>query len=646
MTDLIVSAISSALGPVNTGSGDQTNHIYPVSPANPGGRTPRQQAADELRELAWRFEAPTGFDNARQILRHYQTVFLYGAPGSGRSTAARMLLRELSPNGAIQQLILQDSAYGTPFNLHHIGDSDRVWLDLSGANAATGEWQFSDIRDHLRSLRSTVQKHAAYLVAVLPDQTTRLDPELDRYRAAIQRPPLQRALLRHLRAADLVPPGFGPVLAPKFVRQDRPLRDVPEYVRLIAEAKAQAAGGGNFDEWCETALAAFSGRESEVKEFIPTVKDGAQRALLITVAMLQGAPADAVEQETVSLMAKADHPPAPGSVLEREPLDARLHEIHAQRDAATSRVRFNELGFDAAVRSYFWTQMFATRRPIFDWVPPALDSASLDQSDRDNLIRNSVEHYLTDDRHASLLAQRVMQFTGDRATANQVNAAALILRYGLQAERCGRAFRRQIYQWSTDKNTSDQLAAVLVAACRDEIYATQPDEALVRLHHLARRKRPGAHETLIKLISTDQRALRQMLGRIADREPSVNQWEEDRRLFLDMADPWALIDPGERGRPLIDERSVADLLGAGWALAFDGVLPRESWTTRAEEWLSCAVESDRHRGALLEGLVRGGASYPGVLADLYGMAGQIERHETIGHLLLQKITHAYGVELA
>ena len=287
-----------------------------------------------------------------------------------------------------------------------------------------------------------------------------------------------------------------------FARQDRPLRDVPEYVRLIAEAKAQAAGGGDFDEWCATALAAFSGREREVEDFIRPMKDGAQRALLITVAMLHGAPADAIEQETDSLMAKADHPPAPGSVLEREPLDARLEEIRAKRDATTGRVRFLALGFDAAVRAYFWTQMCATRRPILDWFPPALDSTSLDQADRDDLIRNFVEQYLTDDRHASLLARMVMQFTGDRATANRVNAAALILRYGLRAERCGRTFRRQIYQWSKDKNTSDQLAAVLVAACRDEIYATQPDEALVRLHHLARWKRPGAHETLIKLIST------------------------------------------------------------------------------------------------------------------------------------------------
>jgi hypothetical protein len=169
---------------------------------------------------------------------------------------------------------------------------------------------------------------------------------------------------------------------------------------------------------------------------------------------------------------------------------------------------------------------------------------------------------------------------------------------------------------------------------------------LVLLHHLARRKRPGAHETLIKLISTDQRALRQMLGRIAERDPGAKQWAEDRQLFLDMADPWALIDPGEHGRPPIEERAVADLLGAGWALAFDGGLPRESWTSRAEDWLSCATKSGRCRSVLLEVLVCGGARRAGVLADLYAMAGRIEYHEAIGHLLLQKITRAYGVELA
>ena len=113
-----------------------------------------------------------------------------------------------------------------------------------------------------------------------------------------------------------------------------------------------------------------------------------------------------------------------------------------------------------------------------------------------------------------------------------------------------------------------------------------------------------------------------------------------------MADPWALIGPGEHGRPLIEEHTVADLLGAGWALAFDGVLARQCWASRAEEWLGCATESDRCRSVLLEVLVRGGASGAGVLADLYAMAGQTEYHDAIGQLLLRKITRAYGVELA
>ena len=115
MTDLIVSAISNALGPVDTGSGDQTNNIYSVSLANPGGRTPRQHAADEFRELAWRFESPSGLATARQILKNYRTVFLHATPGSGRSAAARMLLRELAPNEAIQQLILQEQGLRCAF---------------------------------------------------------------------------------------------------------------------------------------------------------------------------------------------------------------------------------------------------------------------------------------------------------------------------------------------------------------------------------------------------------------------------------------------------------------------------------------------------------------------------------------------------
>ena len=124
-----------------------------------------------------------------------------------------------------------------------------------------------------------------------------------------------------------------------------------------------------------------------------------------------------------------------------------------------------------------------------------------------------------------MLTGLVEEYTKPHLSANRANAAALVLRSGLRSERCGRTFRRKIYLWSTNRGTSDQLAAVIVAACRDEIFATHPDEALVRLHHVARRNgRCEAHQALVELVGTDRRLLRQMLRRIADRDPTWRTW--------------------------------------------------------------------------------------------------------------------------
>ena len=83
MTELISAQIPNAQGPVNTGTGDQTQHFFPISLADAKGRSPRRQAADDLRELARRFVYPTGLGRARAILEEEHTVFLHAPPGSG-----------------------------------------------------------------------------------------------------------------------------------------------------------------------------------------------------------------------------------------------------------------------------------------------------------------------------------------------------------------------------------------------------------------------------------------------------------------------------------------------------------------------------------------------------------------------------------
>lgn len=639
MTEPSFSQFIGPRGPVNSGTGPQYN--FGPWPTDPRRRSPRRQATDHLRELAQRFVYPAGFGKARDTLRRYRTVFLYAPHGSGKSAAAQLLLRELAtPDDSILQLQVQDkdSDHYRPIDFTHIGDGDYVWLDL----ADTGGWSRSEIRNEFAELRFTVGQRAAYLVAILGDQEMRFYPEITNYCVRIDRPSLQEVLQRHLRMAGF--PASESMEELDFTRQNGPLGGVPEYVQLIIEAKERAIGKDDFLEWCAIAYQALTGSGIEVQDLISKQTSGTSRALLLTTAMLHGAHADIVDQAAGVLLRKVGHSLDDSSLLERPALDLRLHDIQAERDS-TGNVHFKILGFDSAVRSYFWTHIPDLRKPLRDWLEVVLETDSIKQTERDNLIKNFAALCLTD-RYSSILTDLAEKYTGQDTKDTQIAAAALILQCGLRTDNCGRTFRRKIYDWSTSQNISDRREAVIVAACRQEIATTHPDEALVRLHHVARRKKGGeAHQALVALASIDRRSLRQMLGRLTDPESDARRWDADPAIFLDIADPVVLTDPGERNRPLMAERAAIGQLVVGWRLVFTN-LAYEIWLPCVRRWLERAAVDERHRHSLLDVLVGGGANSPDVLACLYAIARAGALSNAISDLALEKITAAQGVKFA
>jgi hypothetical protein len=648
VTSPTATEITTAQGPVHTGTGDlrvENQYYIPNSLADPKGRTPHRQVVDDLNELDRRFVPPRGLAEAREVLASHQAVFLQAPRGSGRPTTAKMLLKELAATeDTILQIWVQDKTReaATPFDFTYIGEGDYTWVDLTD----TGGWSWDEVQSELPALRSMARRKKAHLVVILPDEGARLATDILHLRVRLAPPPVAEVLRKHFRAAGFEQLELRQTDGLEFARTDRPLRDVPEYVQLVEEARDLAAGDGDFKAWCGIALDAFKGRMSEASEFIRMLTDGPKRALLFSVAMLHGAHGDAIDYATAALMDRAKHVGGPDLVLEHTALDIRLTDVNAKADTH-GNVHFKVLGLDAAVRSYFWTQLPSLRGPITAWLPITLDSHDLDQAERDNLVTNFASLCLTE-RYHMVLPELIQQFTGRYATVARVDAAALILRHGLRDERLAREFRRQIYAWSTSHNTSDQLTAVLVSACRDEIFATHPDEAMVRLHHLARRSRYGrgskAHEALVSLVRSDPRSMRQMLTRIADPPQEARPWRADSLLFLDIAHPWTLTALGDRGGPLLTEDLVAQQLSKGWALVFTD-LPGESWANYGEDWLSCAADSAQYQDALLNILVRGARGNPDTLASLYEIAFDSDFRDTVSGPLLRKITHAQGVVL-
>ena len=234
-------------------------------------------------------------------------------------------------------------------------------------------------------------------------------------------------------------------------------------------------------------------------------------------------------------------------------------------------------------------------------------------------------------------------------TAQQSNpaselAAAAILRVGLGDEANSRTFRRQIYDWSTTCGTSGSLATVLVVACQ-QMTRTHPGEALVRLHHLARRHpgRTDIWDALADVVYGNGPLLRLLLARLADR-PFETTWDIDARIFLHVADPVRLTARHPASQPPVTHSDLPRLLAAGWTLAFTR-LPDTEWASRASDWLRCAAEDDASRRLLLNVLIEGGRPATAVLPQLYGLAHRAPFRAVIADLVLDQISAVQGVEL-
>ncbi|RKS78878.1 hypothetical protein BZB76_0312 [Actinomadura pelletieri DSM 43383] len=628
MSDTFEAHASGVHGGMHAGAGD-INHNYYLLQSGPLGVSPRKLPVDELRWLRQRFVEPTGLGKARDILEATRTVLLDGLTGSGRTAAAKMLLWEVGGDGGrFHELLLQEGENVPPVDHSHVGDGELVWMDLS--QLAEPRWH--EVRAELSSLRATVQDRDARLVLVLPDKTGHLGSTLDPYRAEIQRPAVEEVLYRYLRVEEICQPNQSP--PSRFLDTDWRMEDVSRYIELIRRARVEHREG-TFEQWCEDAHRAFSGQLEDVTAQVAGLAAGRQRALLLAVAMLHNAHADVIHHASAALLETVAHPREESPILERAPLDLRLKEIGAEIDAS-SKVRFKKLDYDAAVRSYFWTYMPELHSALQDWIEQTANSQELESRERAYLIERFTEQCLNE-RYRQALFSLVEKLTAAPTTRQKMEAAALVLQRGLRDKEQARPFRRKIYEWSRSNNLSNRLAEVIIAACRDEMMTKYPDEALVRLHHVARRERgTRARETLVELAGSAPRLRRQMLARLTEAPPEAREWPTDVDLFLDLADPEALTDPGWRDHALISERTVRRQLTIGWALVF-ARRPCEMWVLKLSPWLQVAAADQQHRNALLSILVRAGRGNATALAQLYTMTREKESWALLSDPLIQLI---------
>ncbi|ATL26275.1 hypothetical protein [Streptomyces formicae] len=642
MNEFPGSIINEARSAVHSGEGAQYNFYVQAAASRlreQASRRPLVIARADREHLYRRFVPPPRLQQARQLLHDSCAVLLDGIPGSGRRTAALMLLHELpDASGSFHELPdTSDDTTASPLDVHDIHHGDRLLLDLSEVD----ESRYLGIQEEFSDFRSHLARKSAHLAMVLPHHLSYLlRGELRPLTVGMGRPSPKRLFIRHLRCENISPREDelnGPDLTAHLARA--PMRDVAALADRIRRCRDTAGADQGFPHWLAESLAGAADHTARVAADISAEQNGRRKALLLSLAVFHGTLPSAILQATNGLLTVLGHPPDTTPRLEHSDLHAELTAIGAET-LPDGRVQFRLQGYDQAVRNHFWTFLPDIRCQLRDWFSTCLTQTGADQSERSAAVARYAEQGLRTHRPEDL-TWLAKQWTLSTARADLLPDASQVLALGLADDQHGRFFRQQIYDWSKDTTTSPGLRRVLILVCSEAMARSHPDQALVRLHHLARRSSgtlgADARQAVVGLARTDNRLYRRMLDRLAT-GIAQGHWATDVDLFLTLADPVRLIR----------SPSVRDSLALGWT----GVLnrPADYWTTRTVGWLN-ACSDGRYRDPALDVLVAASATDVRASGRLYRVAldwsradtGDTSRREETVSDLLRKINAAQGI---
>jgi hypothetical protein len=300
-----------------------------------------------------------------------------------------------------------------------------------------------------------------------------------------------------------------------------------------------------------------------------------------------------------------EYPETSPAVLDSPDLIERLDQVGARIDAER-KVRFNQLAQDTAALVYYWDAFPDLRSHLAEWVDGVVRHEALTPGERDELARRFATQSLRTDRSQDL-ETLITAWTGNAGASQKsklLQHAATLLDTGLSSNSRGSYFRHWIYDRSTQESPIHlDFATVLIEACMGQLAESHPDQALVRLHHLARRKGEVGElgrDALAAFVTEDERRLRRLLSRIAAANGTPNS--ADAAVFLRVADARRLTAHAPRSRPPISNARVAEHLAAGWRLVL-GLRPSRGVRARLDDWFQAAAVG-RERARFL-----------GVLAD-------------------------------
>ncbi|GAA1223504.1 hypothetical protein GCM10009676_01070 [Prauserella halophila] len=622
-----VSHLAGSLGSAVAGTNNTVNnHFYHPPESDPVTTVAWQVDSRGYREyLQDRFVPPVGFDAAGRKLEKHGTLFLCGESGSGRKSAALMLLWTWSPDSdaSCRRLSLDKDEGDDPLHPDSIQRNDRLLLDLTEER---DPGRLHTVEERLATFAGAVEDMQAALVVLLPPRRQQ-DPRLLELAVTgstvvIERPRGEAVFAQYVRQefdVDLVDCQAMHEVATRVAAA--PMRDIAELARRTVEART-ARPNADFADWLAEARKSAEDYREEVAEAIGAAGPE-QRALLLTAAVLEGGHTDAIHRAQRRLLEVLRFSREEIHLLEQQGIEAALGDIDVVVDASHT-VRFGKVRYQQAVTDHFWMNYPEMRGSLATWVATCVELDELSDEDRVRVVDRYVRQACRHGRVPELCGV-IRRWAGPGNRPERKNpplrwadtALDLALRWDEDAGQVAQQVRRQIYEWVRDEQPSADLARVLVDVCAGVMADTHPDQALVRLRRLAWHRVDAvaaqARSAVVELTG-DYRVYRRFLWRMA--EWMDQERSSDVALFLAASTGERVLRAVWSHAPIVDAQA-REQLRTCWA----AVLPHDSswWRDRLREWLDEAVDSP-HDDAALSLLLDATGSDVDILARLYVVA--------------------------
>lgn len=378
----------------------------------------------------------------------------------------------------------------------------------------------------------------------------------------------------------------------------------------------------------------FNNWTSHLKDWFESEEAGdlRERALLISAAFLEGAPAGIVVKAADRLFELVDGVLPVGGALAGPDIDRRLEIIDAKRvDHDEISLSAAHRGLHDAVLPYVWKQRPLLREVLLEWASEisAPKATAVNYLER---MAQGIARLAAGPGGISVL-QIVEQWAEADSVAHRRLAVSVLGSMAVDPN-VGATVRKALYDWAKQKNVSEALAETIAEVCAGAFGKGYPRMALTRLRLLASRVDGRAAEAVARSIRT----------LVADRElrdlvlSEVVGWAESADLAMRQAGSTAflalteLTDNTPLALSLIGNISAGTSSGLsdqpfirGWRAAWLHGSTAARAKSSLEAWLDSAEVSDDLAIDVAAAVLEGRLSNAGVADLLVGTAGITEK---------------------